>query len=442
MSEHSPLTPLIIASLLQREGGTGHIYLAYSGGMDSHVLLHLCQSLPDVKGRLTAVHVHHGLQEAADAWPRHCRKIAGQLGVDFLELRVKAYPVGRESPEEAARNARYDALKTLLGDDDVVLLAQHRDDQLETVLLQLFRGAGLPGLSAMPEVMVLGKGRLLRPLLAVSRRAMEAYARGHGLRWVADPSNRSDEFDRNFLRNQVLPQLQQRWPALAKTVSRSARHCAEASAFIEQGAQKLLARVWREEYQALALTELRLLDRYRQQLVIRHWFKTLGLKMPSQAFVSRVLNELVDATKKNDPILYNQGFMLRRYRDELFCVAQTAANFEPHTIDWPASVDALLLPDRRKLQCLPAMTGIDATLWRTAKISVRFRKGGEKIKLPKREGRHALKNLYQEAGIAPWLRPSIPLIYIDERLAAVADLWIDADFYVENNGGCIKLVWR
>lgn len=430
-----------IESVLNRAGKPKRIYLGYSGGVDSHVLLHLCQGMPSVRDRLIAVHVHHGLQDVADAWPEHCKKIAGQYGIDFRELRVNARPKGSESPEEAARNARYEALQSLLDTDDVLLVAQHREDQLETVLLQLFRGAGLPGLSAMPEVMAMGKGLLLRPLLQVSKQQIDDYARLHRLNWVEDPSNRSDEFDRNYLRNQVLPLLKQRWPALDKTVSRSAGHCAEAQAFIGQAAENLLDRVLNPDDKTLAISELQLLDRYRQQLVIRQWFASFGLKMPSRAFVGRVLDEMAETPGSGDPILYNQGHSIRRYRGRLFCLPRSEPEPEPGDISWPQGGETLALPGGRQLQCVSATDGIDAGLWQTSEITVRFRRGGEKISLPGRKGRHTLKNLYQEAGIPPWERPLIPLVYLDGCLAAVAGLWVSAGFYVENNGPCIKLLW-
>ena len=431
----------LIESILNRASGPKRIYLGYSGGVDSHVLLHLCQGVPEIRDKLTAVYVHHGLQSAANAWSMHCRKVTGQLGVDFRELRVNAQPAGRESPEEAARNVRYEALTALLDSDDVLLVAQHRDDQLETMLLQLFRGSGLSGLSAMPEVMAIGKGRLIRPLLTVPKREIDEYARSHRLQWVEDPSNRSDAFDRNFLRNQVLPLLKRRWPALDKTVSRAASHCAEAQRFIGQAAESLLDRVVNPENGTLGLFELQALDKYRQQLVVRQWLARQGLKMPTRGFVDRVLSEVVAAAENRDPVLTTQGYTIRRYRARLFCLPQSAEKQASGEIVWHPGEEILVLPGGRRLQAVSSTAGIDAGLWRKAAKSVRFRSGGEKIRLPGRKGGHSLKNLYQETGIPPWERQSIPLVYLDGRLAAVSDLWISAGFFVEKNGSCIKLTW-
>ena len=210
------------------------IFVAYSGGVDSHVLLHLLASMALYKSRITAVYVHHGLQLEAEQWAVHCESVALALGVSFKCLRVNAQKTTRQSQEEVARDARYQALKALLTESDVLLLAQHREDQMETVLLQLFRGAGIQGLSGMPLVIDFGLGQVIRPFLDVSKQAINAYAALHQIHWVEDPSNQSDNFDRNFLRNQIFPQLKQRWPALDKTVARSARHCAN-SQVVSQG---------------------------------------------------------------------------------------------------------------------------------------------------------------------------------------------------------------
>ncbi|MGR9052212.1 MAG: tRNA lysidine(34) synthetase TilS [Gammaproteobacteria bacterium] len=420
----------------------GRFYIGYSGGIDSHVLLHLCLSLPNVKDKVTAVYVHHGLQKAADAWASHCQATATQAGVEFREIRVDARPSGRESPEEAARTARYRAFEALLDDGDVLLLAQHREDQMETVLLQLFRGAGPSGLAAMPETVALGKGALVRPLLHTAKREINDYARRHNIEWVEDPSNRCDDFDRNFLRNQVIPLLKQRWPALDATVARSAAHCADAKALIEQTAEAMLDRIFDSGDSTLSIQGLQQWDRYRQQLVLRQWFVRLGLRMPSRTFLAELMQQLVERSNNGDPFLDYQHIRLRRYRGRLYCVPKVGASSESGDRVWPDNQTLLTLPDGSHLVRMPAPDGIDAGLWRSSQVCIRFRQGGEKIALPGRNGRHTLKKLYQERGIPPWERPRVPLLYIDGRIAAVADLWISAEFYVETGSGCVRLVWQ
>lgn len=427
-----------IESALNRCSNFTHIYIGYSGGVDSHVLLHLCASITRLKDKITAVYVHHGLQTEAESWARHCEKTAASLGVGFIVLRVNAVASQGESPEEAARNARYAALKSLIGVEDVLLVAQHRDDQLETVLLQLFRGSGLRGLSAMPEIMAFGQGVMLRPLLNVAKPAIDDYARIHALNWVDDPSNLSNDYDRNFLRNAVLPLLKQRWPACDKTVARSARLCADAQLVISALAEELFRQAFNAADQTLCIGLLKSYDSTQQPLVIRQWFQTLNLKMPTQAFVGRLQSEVLSAREDSGPVLSGQGYCVRRYRDKLYCLKQAAPEILRDCI-WPAGQSSIRLSDCQTLSCVPSSVGICREQWHNATIAVKARSGGEKMRLPGRTGHHALKNLFQEAGIPPWEREATPLVYLDGKLAAVGDLWISADFYSEKMGGCMSL---
>jgi len=415
-------------------------YVAYSGGVDSHVLLHLCASISRLKDKLTAVYIHHGLQAEAGFWAEHCEKTAKDLGVEFLTLRVNANAAPGESPEEAARNARYTALKSLINADDVLLLAQHREDQLETVLLQLFRGSGLRGLSGMPERVAFGPGIMLRPLLNVPKQAIGDYADAHQLSWVEDPSNRSNDYDRNFLRNAVVPLLKQRWPAIDKTAARSAKHCADAQALVEEVADELFGAVFNPADKTLCISRLIEHHSRQQQLIIRHWFRHMGLKMLSQAFVERILNQVVAAAGHRDPVLPGQGYSIRRYRDKLYCLSGlylTDMSQAKQGCVWPAGQTSIKISQGRILSCLSSPKGIPREQWQSAKVEVRFRRGGEKIRLPGREGHHSLKNLFQEAGIPPWERDATPLIYLNDKLAAVGDQWISAAFYSEKNQDCI-----
>ncbi len=414
-------------------------FIGYSGGVDSHVLLHVCSSIAQLKGRLTAVYIHHDLQQEADAWAVHCEKTAKNLNVEFLTLRVNAKPMPGESPEEAARNARYSALKSLIQCNDVLLLAQHQEDQLETVLLQLFRGSGLRGLSGMPEQAVFGKGVMLRPLLNTPKQAISDYAETHQLNWVEDPSNQSNAYDRNFLRNALLPQLKQRWPAVDKTVARSAKHCAEAQRLVEEVANELFSAVFNPADKTLSISQLLEHRLHLQQIILRHWFRHLGLKMPSQAVVERILTQVIGADEQRDPMLSGQGYTIRRYRDKLYCLPPSAPE-TPQNCVWPAGQTSVTLAGNQVLSYLPSSTGILLEHWQQAMVDVKFRSGGELISLPGRQGRHTLKNLFQEAAIPPWERDAIPLIYLNDVLSAVGDLYISAAFYSEKTQGCIKLL--
>jgi len=418
------------------------IVIGYSGGVDSHVLMHLCAVLPELRPRVTAVYIHHGLQVQADDWAMHCQRTAEALGVAFMAIPVNARAEPGESPEEAARNARYAAFRALMGAGDVLMFAQHREDQLETVLLQLFRGSGLQGLSGMPDHIDFGAGWLLRPLLEVSQQAVLDYAHVHQLQWVEDPSNLSNAYDRNFLRNSIVPLLKQRWPALDKTVARSAGHCQEARQLLAVIAEQQFAAVFDEARQALSIPQLLALPTNQQSLVVRQWYRHLQLKMPSQAFMARIFAEVIHAQASGNPQLLGQGHCLRRYRDKLYCLPIQAEPLQPpdlpSAIAWVDKQAPLSLPDGNYLQGIPAASGILWSVWQQGDLAIQFRRGGEKITLPKRMGSHCLKKLYQEAGIPPWQRPLMPLLYVNGDLAAVGALWISAQFY-QAQGDCIRL---
>ncbi len=414
------------------------LFIAYSGGIDSHVLLHLCASNQQLTDKLTAVYVNHGLQVEAENWGKHCEHICKNLGVKFLNLKANAQAAPGESPEEAARNARYGVLKPLLGKDDVLLVAQHADDQLETVLLQLFRGGGLKGLSGMPPSIAFGKGKLVRPLLAVSKANIIDYANQHGLHRVEDPTNQQSKFDRNFLRNDIIPTLKQRWPALDQTVPRSASHCAEAQRIISELAKDLLTSTLADR-NALNISLVQNHVPGQQQLILRQWFDYLGLKAPSQAMVQCILKEIVAARADADPILLAQGHQVRRYRQRLYCIKPAELTAKGDFI-LSSGERAFAVNDTVTYAIVPSDTGISVKRWQAAEVKIYFRAGGEAIQLPGRKGHHSLKKLFQEAGIPPWQRPTIPYIYLDGKLAAVGENWVASAFYSAETGDCLRLV--
>lgn len=417
-----------------------HIYIAYSGGLDSHVLLHLCSHQKKIKKKLTAVYVHHGLQQQADDWVIHCQQQAQRLGVSFKSLHVDARH-SEKSPEEAARDARYQALKALLNENDALLVAQHREDQLETMLLQLFRGAGVQGLSAMAEMSTFGQGVLLRPLLDCSQQALKEYAINHQLDWVEDPSNQCDDFERNFLRNQVVPLLKTHWPSLDKTVARSARHCATAQSLLHELALNLLEDAIHPN-DSLAISALLSLNPAKRQLLIRQWFAHLQLKMPSEAFIERIFREVIDARNGANPELKRKDCSIRRYQGKLYCLKKRETVKLAESCLWPSENEMLELPDNGHLKRNIADSGIPVSLWEKSSVSVRYRNGGEKITLPNRKGHHLLKKLYQEQGIPPWEREAIPLVYFDDELVGVADIWISAEAFSTAESRCYRIDWN
>lgn len=418
-----------------------HVYIAYSGGADSHVLLHLCASASTLRNKIIAVYINHGLQQAAGEWDRHCAEQCQLLSVQYREIAVNAKAAHGESPEAAARSARYMALQALLEQNDVLLVAQHREDQLETVLLQLFRGAGIQGLSAMPACMAFGKGLLLRPLLNTAKYDIQAYAVQHKLRWVEDPSNLSDDFDRNFLRNQVLPLLKQRWPALDKTVARTAKHCANTSDLLIKWQEPILESILNPIDHSLSLAKWLVYEDKQRHWLLRSWLHTFGLKPPSEAVLQSIIQQLIFAREDALPEVFLQGYYIKKYRQHLYCLASDYFRPETHGRLWSHEDTVIQMLNGFCLQREGANRGLDKQLWQMHTVIIRPRCGGEKLKLPGRVGQHSLKKLYQEVGVPPWERELRPLIYYDDRLAAVAGLWI-AEWAWQSDGDCYSLLWQ
>ena len=390
--------------------------VAFSGGLDSTVLLHLLARLSRQHAlpALSAIHVHHGLQAVADAWPEHCRQVCAQLGVPLQVLRVTVAPGA--SVEQAARQARYAAFATVLGQGEALLTAQHRDDQAETLLFRLLRGAGVRGLAAMPVHRPLGAGTLLRPLLDVSRAELQAYAGRHGVRWVEDPSNRDTGYARNYLRQSVWPVLIRQWPQASLTLARSAAHMAEAQQLLDELAAEDLALAatpapfpWLP-IPSLDLAPLLALSEARQRNALRHWLAPLTRLPDSEHWAGwRCLRDAgVDAA----PVWRLAQGELRRAEGRLWWLAGPWLREPSRPVGFFAAGETQL-PDNGRV----CWTG---TLPAGA-LHLAYRGGGERLDLPGR-GRRDLKRLLNESGLPAFVRARVPLLMRGEELLAVGNL--------------------
>ncbi|GIX22483.1 MAG: tRNA(Ile)-lysidine synthase [Gammaproteobacteria bacterium] len=403
-------------ALLERAGGQQGILLAYSGGLDSSVLLHVAVERLGA-GAVEAIHVDHGLQPAAADWVAHCRATCARLGVALHVERVDARPGPRESPEAAARRARRAAFLRLLPPGALLLTAQHRDDQVETLLLQLLRGAGPAGLAGMPALAPFGAGRIGRPFLGLGREVLRAWAQRHGLRWVEDPSNVDPAFGRGRLRRQLLPVLRRHWPAADKTLARAAELQAEAAALLAERADEDLQAVGAEA-RRLPLGPLRTLSAARRRNALRRWLQHAGLRPPPAA-VLRQIEGMIAARGDAAPAVCWRGTALRRHRDALYLVEDeprppaAAAPFDPAR---PLSLPgALVTVDAAAL----ARAGLDPARL-PPDLTLRLRRGGERLETA--AGHRSLKKLLQERGVPPWLRGRLPLLFAGEELIAVFGL--------------------
>jgi tRNA(Ile)-lysidine synthase len=421
-------SPAALADVLQRLGLTSAtpLIVAYSGGLDSHVLLHALARVRDERPLpLRAVHVNHGLHPQADAWARHCARVCVDLAVACREERIEVTDIGAHGLEAAARRARYARLAALLGPGEVLLTAHQRDDQAETVLLQLLRGAGVQGLAAMPEIMPFSAGRLARPLLGFSRAQLLAYARAQKLRWIEDPSNRDERLARNFLRHRVFPLLAQRWPSAPEQIARAAALAAEAAEQLDALAESDWRRCCLPDSAALSIPALRQLPSPRARNLIRYWLRRQGFQAPSALQLAQILAQVAQEPRSRQAQIRWPGAEVRRYRDALVAL-QPGPDARPVVgLPWNPA-EPLVLPGLGwRLRAVAAEgEGLSQARLAAAALTVRWRRGGEVCRLPGRAHRHKLKKLLQQAHVPPWERQRLPLVYADGELAAVGDRWV------------------
>ncbi len=432
-----------LASILKGLPAATRYCVAYSGGVDSHVLLHLLATHPVAPGvGLTAVHVDHQIQHQSGDWTLHCRAVCEELGVAFECLRVDGRARRGESPEAAARRARYRALADWLPGDAVLLTAQHRDDQAETLLLQLFRGAGPRGLAAMPPLAPLGRGRMARPLLSATRQAVLDYAQRHRLCWVEDPSNTDLRYDRNLLRHKVMPLLHQHWPGIGRVLARAAGLQADqaelARALAEHDRQTCTPADGRSDQ--LDCRALGALDPARQRNLLRHWLQDYGLPLPSYAVLEQVRDTMQDARRDASPCVRWPGAEVRRFRDALYAMRPLPSPDPGMRFSWDIS-RPLDLPQAGGRLVAGGNGDPGLRIAAGAPVEIRFRQGGERLQPAGRHEHHQLKKLFQEWGVPDWERGLVPLIYAGGELVAVAGLCVCEGFQAAAGEGGYRIIW-
>ncbi len=390
--------------------------VAYSGGLDSHVLLcavqRFCAETKDCS--LRAVYVDHGLQACSESWGRHCERECKQLNVDCSVQKVSIIKDSSESPEQAARNARYRALAGQITADDILLTAHHGDDQAETLLLQLMRGAGVCGLASMPVCKSFAQGLHARPLLTVSHWQLHEAAVALDLEWVEDTTNHDTRFDRNFIRHQVMPALKSRWPAAAASVSRTAGHCAEASSLLRD-----LATIDADiTAPVVGLSELTALTESRRCNVLRQWIEHHGFVPPSQIKLQHIERDLVMASADSAGQVQFGNAKVVRHRQHLYIGEQAFFHSAPaFAYHWPDMSQPLLIEETGQ-----QLTRADIpSPWSDGSVTleVKSRQGGEEIKLSDRMHTQSVKSLLQQIGQPPWERSRVPLVWCDDQLIGI-----------------------
>lgn len=407
------------------------ITIAFSGGVDSSVLLHLLASHPQrhLLGALKAVHIHHGLSDFADQWVASCELFCQRWDVPLDVVYVNISGDSADGIEQAARNARYQVFTDALKNGAYLLMGHHQDDQAETLLLRLFRGTGVDGLQAMPLSRPLGAGHLYRPLLKISRAEIETYARQYELSWIEDDSNMDKRFSRNFLRHRIIPEIEQRWPGASGRIAELAEDVTEINKLLGSQVSDILQPCverkpeWLLGQQPLlAIPQLLLLNEFQQRQVLREWLKQQALLMPGRKMLEQVFDELVVARADAEPLLNLGSYNLRRFRHYL--VVDSGSDYSGFTqLQWNwQQMPELGLPNGWRLM---VKDNTDGQLPEGI-LNIKWREHvspNEKIAIAGRTGRKKLKRWLQEYNVPYWLRDQVPLIYHGEQMVAAPGLW-------------------
>lgn len=423
MNNTDELTQTMLQHIEKKLRPYSHIMVAYSGGVDSTVLLHLLVQLRELKRpdlTLRAIYIHHGISKNADQWAAHCQMIGQQWQVPVTVSRVQLAQQG--NIEAQARDARYQAILHAMQTNEILCTAQHLDDQSETFLLALKRGSGPTGLSAMAAQSRLGQVPLIRPLLDISRAEIEQYAAAHQLVWIEDESNQDDHYDRNFLRLNILPLLNQRWPHFNQMVARSAELCAEQQALLDELLHAELQQA-QDEQGALSIRAIAEYSSAKRNALLRSWFKNHHCVMPSRQQLDVLWQTVALAKEDAEPQLVLGQRQVRRYQQRLYLLP-LMPSLQGQVLTWDLQ-HKRLLPDQ--LGLLVAQVNGDVGNLRLPteheQVTVRFSAQG-RIKTINRCGSRPIKKLWQELNIPPWMRQRIPLVYYNEQLITAVGIFI------------------
>lgn len=423
-----------IVHALRNATPVGHVWVGFSGGLDSSVLLHAlhAQGTPD----LQAIHVHHGLHADADTWADHCQRTCAALQVPLRIARVQVDRASGLGIEGAARAVRHAAYAEAMSTGDTLALAHHRDDQAETVLLRLLRGSGSEGLAAMATHRTFAQGTLWRPLLRVERAQLLAYAQAHALHWIEDPSNAEHGPDRNFLRHRVLPLLRERWPHASRVLARSAGHLADDAALLREQTAQHLADVRGLDPHTLKVSALLRHDPRWRARIFRLWIEQLHLPpLPGDA-PARIEADLLDARADAQPLYRWRDAAMQRWRDLLHAGSLRTSMPADWSTLWDGRQPLLLPTGDRLILDGPAGCAFESPL------QVHTRRGGERLRLPGRTHHHSLQHALQQHGVPPWQRTRLPLLSAsDGELLAAGDRVISARMQEWLQQHTARLTW-
>lgn len=447
MSETQTTDSVLLTQLeqaLEQLPYLSRLWIGYSGGVDSHVLLHALHQLVHTKNialSLQAIHVHHGISSNADHWQSHCEQVCEALKIPLTVQRVCVDSESGDGLEAAARDARYQGFQQVLGDGRILALAHHQQDQAETLLYRLFRGTGIEGLKGM-RVLAYRKGlTLFRPLLGLSKDTILEYAREHQLKWIEDESNQDLTLQRNYIRHQVLPTIQKQWPQVERTLSRLANLADETSTIVDTVAKIDWDDCSHPQDKTLDLACLFQLPLARQKALIRFWCQQHQCELPSEAQLNTILDVFASADEDKQPEVCWGEVRVRRYLDRLWLL-QNLPDFDAtDQLSWTEPENIALISGGQLQVESTQGKGLATKYFQNHRITIRYRQGSEKIRRPKRQHSEKIKNLMQTYLVPPWLRPRLPLVYVDDCLAYIPSIGVAEEFAAQENEEGALLSW-
>jgi len=422
------------------------IAVAFSGGLDSSVLLHSLVSIPEFKEKVFAIHVNHGLSPNSKSWIKHCDKFCSGLGVNFIPLTIELE--NSKTNENILRKARYEALFSCLKQGDVLCTAHHQDDHIETILFRILRGTGIKGLAGIEKYSQMEGIDLIRPLISYSKKDLLDYANKFEVNWIEDESNEDLSISRNFIRKKVIPNLKNNnWPEYKNSISYLSSKAKEANEILDEIAYLDLKLCASESLDRLSILKIKELSHARAMNVLFTWLGINTHLGVSNKLTDQVYKSIILASESSNPVVtfgkkgQKGSFQIRRFNNFLHHLPLTETETLSNKKVWKwNSDDPLELPTGTLSMQVALGKGISTQLTEPG-ISIKGRIGGERCKPEGRSKSQKLKKLFQEYGVPPWVRDRIPLVYVGDQLAAVSDLWVCEEFVAKKDERGIVLSW-
>lgn len=396
------------------------LWVAFSGGCDSSCLLHILCQLIDTR-HIHLIHINHQLSPDANQWEQHCQQVASSLRVPFHCIRLTELDGCHTDIEAQARAARYNAFSTLLPPAAVLLQGHHLNDQAETVLMRLLRGSGPNGLAGIPAYRQHQHFVIFRPLLQIQSAVLKAYAHAQRLNWVEDESNQQTCFTRNYIRHEMIPKLEKKWPAAVVNIARSAEHCRAQNSVVQSFLEHKMIAICEEN--RLHIPSLLMEPPHIQKSIMQSWQKTWSPYPLSSKQLATLFSSVLTAKVDREPSMVHGGFIMRRYRTYLYAISKAPIVLPTVPITWPSHEPTVCIPSIG-IRLTRHVTG-EGSLYQ-GPLTIRFRQGGERFHAQGRQGSHPVKKLFQSWGIPPWERPYIPLVYAGTLLVAIPGYGLSA----------------